>query len=389
MIRDSKYLKTWVEINSRALRHNLRVVQKHVGKDVFVICIVKSNAYGHGLLEVAKIFGSRAFEFSEARLPKIYFGVDSIEEALLLKKTGVKNSILILGYIPYPHLADAIQNGFRFALYDADVLKECARIAKKLKKKALVHVKVETGTYRQGIMQKDIAAIAELFRKHKNVIVAEGIYTHFADTENVTSLYYKEQLHAFEESIALFEELDVAPRYRHVAASAAAILYPETYFNMVRWGIALYGLYPSKDIQRQSLNKMRLKPALTWKTRIAQIKTAPKGSSIGYDRAFTVIQPMKIAVLPVGYWDGYDRRLSSKGSVLVHGKKCPVVGNICMNMCMADISRAGRAAAGDEVVLLGRQGFQEITAEEIAFKAGTINYEITTRINSLIPRVVI
>lgn len=375
--------KTWVEVNSRAILHNLHVVRRRVGKDVAVLAVVKSNAYGHGLLEVAK--GLCAHQsFSKGG----WFGVDNIDEALTLKKAGIKNPIIILGYIPRPRLAEGITNGFRFVLYDTDVLTECAHIAKRLKKKALVHLKVETGTYRQGIVQADIPRFAELLRGLQHVVIPEGVYTHFADTENTSSMYYKEQLRRFKESITFFEELGIMPKYRHVAASAAALLYPKTHYNMVRWGIGLYGLYPSKDVQSSALRKMKLAPALTWKTRIAQIKAIPKNSTIGYDRAFTASQPMKIAVLPVGYWDGYDRHLSNKGIVLVRGKKCPVAGNICMNMCMVDVTTVPGARAGDEVVLLGKQGSREITAEDVAEKIGTINYEVITRINPLVSRIV-
>ena len=379
----SRY-KTWVEVDTRALRQNFSAVQKLAGKNVSVLCVVKSNAYGHGLVETAtSVLALRSFREGG------WFGVDSIDEALLLKKAGIKNPILILGFIPKPRLAEAIKNGFRFALYDLDVLKESVRIAKKMRKRALVHIKVESGTYRQGVMREDVPRFADIFRTHKSILIADGIYTHFADTENSSSQYYKEQLQSFTAIVSLFEELGVSPRYRHAAASAAVLMYPETHCNMVRWGIGLYGLYASKDVQKHAINSLLIRPVLSWKTRVAQIKTAPKGATIGYDRTFTALEPMKIAVLPVGYWDGYDRRLSNKGSVLIGRKKCSIVGNICMNIAMADVTHVPRVHAGDEVVLLGRQGSEEISAEEIADKIGTINYEIITRINPLIPRVVL
>ena len=392
MHNDTSFFKTWVEVDNRALLHNFSVIQKHVGKDVAVMAIVKSNAYGHGLLEVAqtlKTVGGWSSEYSELQPPTVWFGVDNIDEALAVKKEGIKNPILILGYIPRSRLTEVVKDGFRFALYDIDVLKECARIAKKLKKKAFVHIKMETGTYRQGVMPEDINAFTKAIKRYREYVVAEGIYTHFADTENISSAYYKEQLNVFEKIVSLFKELGITPRYCHTAASAATLLYPKTFFNMVRWGIGLYGLYPSKDVQSLALNNVKLKPVLAWKTRIVQIKIVPKGSTIGYNRAFKASQPMKIAILPVGYWDGYDRRFSSNGMVLVHGRRCAVVGRICMNMCMADVTGIRSVRTGDEVVLLGRQGSEEITTEEIAAKIGTINYEVITRINSLIPRMVI
>ncbi|TSC69643.1 MAG: alanine racemase [Parcubacteria group bacterium Gr01-1014_70] len=391
MTPNSKNLKTWVEVDSRALQHNLRVVQKHVGKNVMVMAVIKSNAYGHGLLEVAKILTTYNLPARPAGgqlTTKIWFGVDSIDEALALKKAGIKNSILILGYIPHSRLAEAIRNGFRFALYDTDALTTTVRIAKQLHKKAYAHLKLETGTCRQGILPEELGAFVARLQKQQSIVV-EGAYTHFADTEDASSPFYKEQFAVFQKGIALLMHAGIRPPLLHVAASAAILRYPDTHMNMVRLGISLYGLYPSKDVQSLALNKIKLKPVLTWKTRIAQIKQIPKGATVGYDRAFIALQPMKIAVLPVGYWDGYDRRLSNKGSVLIHGKKCSVVGNICMNMIMVDVTDVPRMRAGDEAVLLGKQGSAEITSEELAAKIGTINYEVVTRINSLIPRIIL
>ena len=352
------------------------------------MAIVKSNAYGHGLLEVAKTLTTYNLQLTTG----VWFGVDNLEEAFQLKKCGVRDPILILGYIPRPRLAEAIKNGFRFALYDIDVLKECARIAKKLHKTALVHIKVETGTYRQGLLHADIAKFAGLLRTYSPVVKPEGVYTHFADTEDMSSQYYKEQLHLFKKSISLFKDHGITTAYQHVAASAATLLYPKTHFNMVRWGIGLYGLYPSQSVQSSALHmlrKMQLRPVMTWKTRITQVKKVSKGETIGYDRTFSARKPITIAILPVGYWDGYDRRFSNNGHVLIGGKKCPIVGIICMNMCMVDVTRMPGAYAGDEAVLLGRQGTHEISVEELAAKIGTINYEIVTRINPLIPRILV
>jgi alanine racemase len=383
MSEKKKFLKTWVEIDSRAVAHNFRVVQKHVGKHVAVMCVVKSNAYGHGITEVAQILHTlRSFR------DKGWFGVDSIDEALTLKKAGIKTPILILGYIPRPRLADAIKNGFRFALYSADVLKESARIAERARKNARVHIKIESGTYRQGLAPEELAELAHAFKNYPRVI-PEGAYTHFADTEDAKSAFYKRQFAVFTQGIALLEEHGVRFSVFHAAASAALFLYPETHGTMVRQGISLYGMYPSADIQNRVSNVLPLQPALTWKTRIAQIKTVPKGETVGYNRRFTAQNFTRLAVLPVGYGDGFSRALSGRGSVLIGGKKVSVAGTVCMNMIMADITGVMRAVVGDEAVLIGRQGTAEITAEEVAEKADTINYEITTRINQDIPRILI
>jgi alanine racemase len=382
MIHHSKYLKTWVELDSRAIQHNFRAIQKHVGKDMGVMCVVKSNAYGHGLIEVAKAL--HAFRsFSEGG----WFGVDSIDEALTLKKIGIQNKILILGYIPKQRFSDVIRNGFRFSLYDIHVLKECARIAKKWQKKAYVHLKLESGTYRQGIETNELSLFAKELQKSPHVI-SEGVYTHFADTENIKSSYYKQQLHFFKKNVSLLEELGLRFTIRHTAASAAAFLYPDTHFDMIRIGISLYGMYPSEDVRSSVSNNVLLRPALMWKTRVVQVKVVPKGMTIGYNRAFTALQQMKIAVLPVGYWDGYDRYLSNRGAILIGGRKVSIVGNICMNMCMVDITGVPHVTVGDEAVLLGKQGNRSVTVEEIAMKIDSINYEVSTRINPLILRLV-
>ncbi len=378
-------LKTWVEIDTAALRHNLHAAQKLVGPTVTVMAVVKSNAYGHGLAEVARVCASRF----TLHAPRIWFGVDSIDEALILKEKAIKQPIFILGYIPKPRLEEAILYGFRFVLYDADVLTECARIAKKLNKKAFVHVKVETGTYRQGVLNGDARVLARLLKRHAARIVSEGIYTHFADSENTKSTYYKYQLAEFGRALRIFTEEGISFQYKHASSSAGLLIYPEAHFNMVRLGIALYGMYPSENVQSRILNKVRLRPVFTWKTRVAQVKEVPKGATVGYDRTYKAKRARTIAILPVGYWDGCDRRLSNEGITLIRGKRAPVVGNICMNMMMVDVTRIRGARAGDEVVLLGREGEEAIPAEEMARAMGTINYEITTRINPCIPRILL
>ena len=375
--------KTWLEVDGNALRYNLRSVQKQVGKNVMVMAIVKSNAYGHGITEVAKeLLALRSFREGG------WFGVDSIDEALTLKKAGIKNPILILGYIPKPRLIDAVKNGFRFALYDADVLKESARVARKFRKKALVHIKLETGTYRQGILRTDLHSFFQLLKKYKDRIRVEGLYTHFADTENLSSSYYKEQLTHFEHAKNYFQEMGIYPTFFHTAASAALFSRTQTRFNMVRLGIALYGLYPSPEVEEVFSRTYHLQPVMSWKAKIAQVKEVPNGATIGYGRTFTALRPMKIALVPIGYADGFDRRFSNKGTVLMGGKHASVVGRVCMNIIMIDVSGISNVSAGEEVVIIGKQGKECLSAEDLAAKAGTINYEIISRINPLLPRCV-
>src|SRR3989338_9079533 len=390
MVRNSHMYKTWVEVDAVSLRHNFLALTKHLGKGVAVMAIVKSNAYGHGIVKVIKTIGGFASEYySEAKPPIVWFGVDSIDEALILKKSGIKNPILILGYVPSAMLVDVVRNNFRVCLYDIPMLKELTRLAKKMRKKVFVHVKLETGTHRQGVMPEDVSAFARALKKSAPQVIVQGAYTHFADTENPKSRYYKEQLLAFQNAIKIFEEEGVRPQYLHTAASAALLLYPEAHFTMARLGIALYGMYPSPEVADKVKKQVALKPALTWKTRVAQVKTIPAGKTIGYDRTYKAQKEMKIAVIPIGYWDGFDCGFSNNGAVLVGGRRVPIVGNICMNICMLDITKLRGVKPGDEVVLLGRQGRECISAEELASRISTINYEITTCINPLIPRIII
>ena len=380
--------KTWGEIDAAALRHNLGVFRELAG-DARVMAIVKANAYGHGLLEVVKIL-------SKPRLPSgqghtlhtkrsLWFGVDNIDEALLIRGLNIKNPILILGYIPPERLKEAIEHEISFSVYSKESLKIITQ--KQWNKKPRIHLKIETGTNRLGMQPEELwkSCLAGRQADFLNINI-EGVYTHFADTENPESLFWKEQVARFEEAITLLKKVDADP-IRHIASSAAALLYPEACYDMMRAGIGLYGLYPSEDVRHLVLNT--LKPVLSWKTRIVQIKQAKKGETIGYDRTFRAKRLSVIAILPVGYWDGYDRRFSNKGTVLIKGKRAPIAGNICMNIMMVDITEAKNAREGDEVVLLGKQQKEEIFAEELAEKIGTIHYEVVARINPLIARIVI
>jgi len=395
--------KTWVEVDAAAVRHNFNVAQKIAGNAVSVMAIVKANAYGHGLREVANILTAepdksesknsdslnrkRDFRISGGLTSDLWFGVDSIEEALILRKDHKKNPILILGYVPKPSIADAVKKNISMALYDSDTLLSIAEAAKRVKKKARVHLKIETGTYRQGIFPDNMPEFITLLIRQKKYIEVEGVYTHFSDTENLSSRYYKEQLQQFEQARAMLSAAHIHPAHVHTAASASLLLYPETRFTMVRWGVGLYGMYPSEEVRDRVGKSALLKPVITWKTRIVQIKDVPKGGTVGYDRTYTAKKPIKLAILPVGYGDGYWRHLSNKGTVLVRGERAQVAGNICMNICMVDVTHIPKACIGDEVVLMGKQKREHITPEEIARKVGSINYEVPTRISPRILRV--
>lgn len=369
--------KVWVEISASALRHNVREIRSHVSPSG-VMAVVKANAYGHGILEVAKTI-IRDVD---------WLGVDNIEEAAILRKNGITKPILIIGYIPLERIRDCATYGCSFVAYN----KETLRAIKKLKAKQgsfNIHVKIETGTTRQGLEGEALASFVKEAAKIPSINI-EGAYTHYANIEDTTdSSYAMKQLKRFQREIGRIRQLGINVQILHTACSAAAILYPETRFDVTRLGISLYGHWPSKEtlaVARRVRTKLELKPALTWKTVVAQVKEVPKGTPISYGLTETLSRRSSVAVIPVGYWDGLDRKLSTVGYVLIRGRRCKILGRICMNMTIVDVTDVPTIKLGDEVVLIGAQGKERISAEDIASKIGTIQYEILTRINPLIER---
>lgn len=374
---------SWLEISQKSLLHNLGELRKVVKNEVKILGVVKANAYGHGILEVSRIFQKGGID---------WLGVNSLQEGVLLRQNKIKVPTLVLGYIPVKSINQAIKSDLSFAVYNRETVRTAARESLKLKKSGKVHLKIETGTNRQGIKSADVLDFASEVKKYPQIKI-EGIYTHFADIEDVGGNgFYQKQLTTFKELIQLLEAKGFKIPLRHATPTAGAILLPESHFDMVRVGIGLYGLWPSEIVrtraQAQKI-KLDLQPALFWKTKVVQIKKVEKGEYIGYGCTFKADGQLRIAVLPVGYFEGYDRKLSNRGRVLVKGQFAPVVGRVCMNMLMVDVSRIPQVELEDEVVLLGKQGREQITAEELAEKVGTINYEIVSRINPLLPRIIV
>jgi len=370
---------SWVEISKASLISNIKTFRKLVGKGVKLAPAVKSNAYGHGLIESAKIFVDAGADF---------LCVNALFEAKKLRKADIKSPILIIGYTPIEDLKQAVDLKCDLVVYNMETIKALS----KLSRPANIHLKIETGNNRQGIKLEDIPAILIELEKHKHLRIA-GISTHFANIEDrVNNKYAFYQLKEFEKAIQLLDDSGHTPNYRHCANSAATIVLPETHFNFVRIGIGAYGLWPSKKTMIASEHAeidITLYPALSWKTVVAQVKEISKGAMIGYGCTYEMPKNGRIAVLPVGYYDGYVRLLSNKGYVLIRGKRAPVIGRICMNMMMVDISHIPEVKLEDEVVLIGSQGKEGVSAEDLAVLSSTINYEVTTRINERIPRIVI
>jgi alanine racemase len=384
MRMDGGRFLSWVEINRQALTENVKRFKAHIGSDVRLAAVVKANAYGHGLLEAARVMLDAG---------AAWLAVNSIDEAAVLRKAGVTAPVICLAYIPLALLEEAAGLDVRLTIYNLETIERLAVFAARLKQTVRVHIKVETGTNRQGVYGEELLSLARAVRRHE-YLQLEGLSTHYANIEDVTQHGFAElQLSQFHSASDLLEHNGISIPIKHTACTAAAILFPKTLFNLARVGIGLYGLWPSKETKISALQAgialNELAPVMTWKTRIAQIKMIPSGATIGYGGTDLVTQDTRIAVLPVGYYEGYDRKLSSIGYVLIHGRRAPVRGRVCMNMIMVDVTNIPEAVLEDEAVLLGRQGGDSISAEALAGKVGSINYEIVSRINPTLPRIVV
>ena len=379
---------TWVEISADALRENIRQFRKLLDDKILCVC-VKANAYGHGLVEASKIFLEAGAD---------WLSVNSLYEARKLRESGVNSPIYILGYVPFCDLEEAVDLNAQIVVYNKETVLKLSELGKPVK----IHLKVETGNNRQGILTDEIADFAKFVREFPNIEI-EGVSSHFANIEDTTDHSFAEkQLARFGEAVGRLESEGVKIPIRHIANSAATILFPKTHYEMVRIGISAYGMWPSHETYVSHLSgegsggKFNLTPAFTWKTKIAQIKKVPAGEFVGYGCTYKTGHDTKLAILPIGYYDGYDRGVSN-GYVLICGKRAPIRGRICMNFIMADVTDIPEAKLEDEVVLIGKSGAgvagdnsgETITAEQFASWASTINYEITTRVNERIPRIVV
>jgi alanine racemase len=374
-------LRTWIEINKAAAENNYKIFRKLIPKNCLLMAVVKSNAYGHGLVDFSRLMQKFGVD---------WFGVDSIVEALALRGAGIRKNILVLGYTLPEKLKDAAKNNISVTISSLAHLSsprlnlgELGEFPKPLK----IHLKIDTGMRRQGFQLAELPKVINLLKKLKNKIKVEGIYTHFAAAKNPSfpgdTL---RQIKLFEEAVKTLKAAGLNP-IKHAAATSGTIIFPESRYDLVRVGIGLYGLWPSKETEAAFADKINLKPVLSWKTIIGEIKNTAKGDRIGYDFTETFSKPAKIAILPVGYWHGYPRLLSSIGRVIIKGKLARVLGRVSMDMLAVDVSEVKNPKIGDEAVLIGKSGEKRVSAENIADLAGTSSYEILSRLNPLIKRI--
>ena len=370
---------TWVEVSRGALAHNVRQFLSILGSGVRLGAVVKANAYGHGMVDV-----SRTFLEAGAH----WLCVNALYEAEVLRGAGIDAPVYVMGSITPRDAADAVRLGCRVVVYRDDVVDALSSAARA--RPVPVHIKVETGNNRQGLLPADAVALARRVGDLPGVTL-EGLASHYADIEDTTDhRFARRQLDLFKEvARAVAADSGQVP-VLHFSNSAAAMLWSETHLDMIRPGISLYGMWPSKETYVSALvhavNPMELRPALTWKTRIAQLKDLGSGESVGYGRSFRATHPMRLAVLPVGYYDGYDRGLGNHAQVLVGEELAPLVGRVCMNMVMVDVTHVRDVTLDQEVTLLSSDADSVVSADRLAEWAGTINYEVTTRINERVER---
>lgn len=391
----NKYL-SWVEIKKDALAHNIKEFKRITShsdgsentKPTRIAPCVKSNAYGHGLVETSKIFVEAGAD---------WLTVNSLREAEELRSAGIEVPIYVMGYTLKSDLKKAWKLNVRLIVYSRETIDALAEIAEKFSSEFSepinLHIKVETGNNRQGVREDELVDFAKyILEKGKGKLVIEGLATHFANIEDTTDHSYAfMQLERFKTASEMLKQNGINVPIMHCANSAATILFPETHLDMCRIGISSYGMWPSKETfvayQSGRSDGFELRPAFTWKSVVAQVKKVPKNEFIGYGCSCRTARDTLVAIVPVGYYDGYDRKLSNNAHVLIHGQRAKLLGRVCMNIIMVDVTDIASVQAEDEVVLIGETPSDSISPEEFASWIGSINYEVTTRVNDRIPRI--
>lgn len=379
-MKKNNFPLSYIELSKKNLIHNIKQFRRIVKQGTKIAGVVKANAYGHGDVEVVKILN-----------PYVdYFQINSIEELEKIKPY-TKKPILLLGYVGKSDITHAIKLGCIltcFDLHHALLINESAR---KLNVKQKVHISIDAHLGREGLLPSQVKVFLKEIKKMKNFSI-DGIYAHFANIEDTTDFTYAlKQIKAYEEAVKFFKENGYKNIKTHISATSGVLAYEKWkgLHTIVRVGIGLYGMWPSEELQKIWKKKIELKPVMRYITHIAQTKNLQVGESIGYGATFTTRKNMTVAVIPQGYSNGVSRLSSNNGEVLIKGKRAPILGRVAMNMFVVDVSHIKGVKPEDEVVIIGSQKAENIKAEDLAKNTQTINYEVTTRINPLLPRVII
>ena len=379
----------WAEVDLGAVAHNVRELRRITGPSSKLLIAVKANAYGHGIIDIAKCGLKNGADA---------LGVARIDEGIALRKSGIASPILIFGYTTPLRTPDLVKYRLIQTLYSLETARAISSKVSGTDDNLSIHIKIDTGMGRLGLLHdrfrnipgglntdvssiKDIRSISDL-----PGLNLEGIYTHFAASDSADKSYAEKQFSRFTDLLDQLDKADINIQIRHAANSGAIIDMPDTHLDMVRAGIAVYGLYPSDEVNKDHI---KLKPAMALKARIINLKKVPKGFQVSYGMTYATQRPTTIATVPIGYADGFSRLMSSNGSMLVRGKRAPIIGRICMDLTMLDVGHIPNVELEDEVVIFGRQGDEAITADEIASSIDTINYEVVSSITGRVPRIYI
>ncbi len=380
---------SWIELNHSALEKNIRYLKKRIGKDTTFVSVIKGNAYGHGIEQYVPM--------AEQCGVKFFAVYDAFEafRAFNVKKDGTH--LIIMGMIADDQLEWVIANDISFFVFTCERLEAAIAQARLSKKKARIHLELETGMHRTGFDEEELGAIVKILKKNSRYLSIEGVCTHYAGAESIANFHrIQQQYNLFNKLCKSLKRDGITPDYYHSAASAAALIYPQTIMDMVRFGIAQYGFWPSMETKMNNLLseharfiKDPLKTVLSWKTRVMSLKTVSKGNFVNYGTAFLTTKNMKLATIPVGYCHGYSRSLSNSGQVLIRGRKADVVGMVSMNMFMVNVTSIPNVRIGDEVVLIGKQGDLNISVSSFAEMTKMVNYELLSRLPYQIPRLIV
>lgn len=367
----------WAEVDLKAIAHNIRELRRITNPKARFMAIVKANAYGHGMIEVAR----QSLENGAEAL-----GVGNIEEGIQLRKASIDAPVLIFGYTSPVHVKKLIELDLTQTVYSYETSRALSEAVAAYGKKIKVHIKVDTGMGRlgllRGIKDNSLSEVESISRLP--MLELEGIYTHFATADKSDRSYAGKQFEIFMDFLNQLRIAGLEIPVTHAANSAAIINMPETHLDMVRAGISIYGLYTSKEVDRSII---KLKPAMELKTKIIHLKKVPAGFKVSYGTTYETEKPTTIATVSIGYADGLSRLLSSKGRMLVCGQSAPIVGRVCMDMTMLDVGKIPEIAIGDEVLVFGKQGNASISVDEIASTINTINYEVVSTIMERVPRI--
>lgn len=378
---------SYLELDAKAYQTNINFLRKHFHKNVVISSVVKGNAYGHSIAKFVEI----------AMAEKVnHFSVFDSQEARRVKAVVEDQAIvMIMGWLNNEEDLDwIIQNNVEFFVFEKQRLNAALALAKKIGKKAIVHIEVETGMNRTGFNAIDLKWVQDFLKKNTDYIEFKGLCTHFAGAESIANYYrIQKQITSYNDIYQQFCDKDLKPKQRHAACSAAAMMYPETQMDMVRIGIMQYGFWPSPEVLVNFYNTKRkredpLRRLISWKSKVMSVKKVKRGEFVGYGTSFMADENMKIACVPVGYAHGYGRSLSNIGRVLINGERCVVIGSINMNMMVIDVTFLEHVKQRDEVVLIGTQADKKLSVSSFSDYSNLLNYELLTRLSADIPRII-